>query len=134
MRYCFLATSLLAGVIHAQEAQDVVFERLAKAEYFAFGGTGYAGVRSQAEKDYKLILSRPSAMMDFERLYSLGNPQAKSYALVGIHKLSPTRFKEILSSVRMSKEEIVTQNGCLVSHEHLGTIVQQIQSGQYSRE
>jgi hypothetical protein len=43
-----------------QDRPDEGIERLAKVEYFAFGGMGHAGVRSQGDKDFRLILSRPS--------------------------------------------------------------------------
>src|ERR1700730_10598275 len=99
---------------------------------FAFCPTGYAGIISQGEKDYKLILSRPSAMADFERLFSAGNPQAKSYALLGIRAANPNRFKELSSSLRDSKEDVTTQSGCIVFQESLGDVLKHIERGDYS--
>ena len=122
---------LLTVVADAQETHDVVLERFSKVEYFAFGPTGFAGVRSQGEKDYRLILSRPSAKTDFEKLYSQGDPQARTYALVGIHKLNSKRFAELLPILRVSKEEITTERGCIISSELLKEIIKQIQGGQY---
>jgi hypothetical protein len=110
MRLCIISTALLAAAIAASgQPSDSTFERIAKVDRFAFGGIGYAGITSQGEKDYKLILSRPSAVADFERLLSVGNPQAKSYALVGIHALNPNRFKELSRSLHDSKEEVLTE-------------------------
>jgi hypothetical protein len=110
MRLCIISTALLAAAIAASgQPSDSTFERIAKVDRFAFGGIGYAGITSQGEKDYKLILSRPSAVADFERLLSVGNPQAKSYALVGIHALNPNRFKELSRSLHDSKEEVLTR-------------------------
>jgi hypothetical protein len=74
---------------------DLPFNRLSNVDLFAFGPTGIAGVISQGEKDYRLILSRPAAMTELERLLSVGNSQAKCYALVGIRTISPSRFKEL---------------------------------------
>ena len=85
-----VAVLLSAATAQSGEPVDLPFERLANIDRFAFGGIGYAGLTSQGEKDYKLILARPSAMADFERLLSSGNSQAKSYALVGIRFLIPT--------------------------------------------
>jgi hypothetical protein len=99
---------------------------------FAFGPTGYVGVISVGEKNYKLILSRPSAEADFERLVSTGNPQAKSYALVGIRVINPNRFKELSTSLRDSEEEVTTQSGCIVSNETLGKLLKRIEAGDYS--
>jgi hypothetical protein len=128
-----VAVLLAMPVVQAAESVDSTFDRLAKVDVFAFGPTGYAGVISQGEKDYKLILSRPSAMADLERLLSLGNLQAKCYALVRIRTLNGNRFKELSKSLRASKEEVLTQSGCIVSHESIGTVLNRIETGQYPK-
>ena len=131
----WIVAAVLVAMAIAQVAEpvDSVFDRLSKVEIFAFGPTGYAGAISQGEKDYKMILSRPSAIADFERFFSAGNPQAKSYALVGIRAIKPNRFKELSSSLRDSKEEnVTTQSGCIVSHKSLGTVLKHIDAGDYS--
>jgi hypothetical protein len=122
---------LAGGIAHAGDSIDSVFNRLALVDRFAFGETGYAGVISPGEKDYKLILARPSALADFERLFSVGNSQAKSYALVGIRKLSPSRFEEVSRLLRDSKEKVLTQSGCIVFHKTLGAVLEQIVAGRY---
>jgi hypothetical protein len=134
MRLLILAAVLL-GTAASQSGgpSDSTFERLAKVERFAFGGIGYAGVISQGEKDYRAILSRPSAMVDFERLLSVGSPQAKGYALVGIRALDLDRFKELSHSLHDSKEGLLTERGCIVSHESLRTVLNRIEAGEYSK-
>jgi hypothetical protein len=133
MRIWILAASLIfVSIAHAGDSVDSALDRLAKVDRFAFGGTGYAGVISQGEKDYRAILSRPSAQADFEKLLVVGNPQAKSYALVGIRALDPSRFKQISRPLRDSTEEIVTQSGCIVHHESLGVVLKRIDAGSYS--
>ena len=119
--------------LSAADTADAVLSRLAHVNQFAFGGIGYAGVTSPGEKDYKLILVRPTAMADFEKLLSSGNPQAKAYALVGIRKLNPRRFKEAVQPVRDSKDEVVTERGCIVDHETMRAIAGQIEDGRYSK-
>ena len=82
MRPWIIAAILLAAAVtQAEDPSDMTFERLAKVHRFAFGGTGYAGVIPQGKKDYRVILFRPSAMASFERLLSVGNPQAKKWSL-----------------------------------------------------
>jgi hypothetical protein len=125
------AVLVVVGSAQAGESIDSIFNRLAKVDQFAFGPTGYAGVISQGEKDYKSVLSHSSAMEDFEKLYSVGNPQAKCYALVGIRKLSPSRFKELSNSLRSSRDEVVTQTGCIVYHESFAAVLKRIEAGQY---
>jgi len=65
MRLWIVAAVFLAmAIAQAAESVDATFDRLAKADVFAFGPTGYAGIISRGEKDYRVILSRPSAMAD----------------------------------------------------------------------
>jgi hypothetical protein len=131
MKFFFLLIMLVGFGLHAQEPPDVVLERLAAVKIFAIGGIGFAGVRSQGEKDYRIILSRNSALSDFEKVYASGNSQAKAYALVGIHILDTKRFDEVLLIIKASNEEIMTERGCMISTEYLGAIAKQIQRGQY---
>jgi len=110
---------------------DAVLDRLSKVERFAFGPTGYAGVTSTGEKDFRTVLGRSSAVTDFEKLFAEGNKQAKSYALVGIRKLNPTRFKELARPLRDSKESVTTMEGCIISDEPFTSILKQIEAGKY---
>ena len=122
-----------AASAQAPATSDVALERLAKIEIFAFGPVGYAGITSQGEKDYKLILSRPSALADFEKLLSTGNAQGKSYALVGIRAVNPDHFKILSTSLRDSNADVTTERGCIVSHESLGSVLRRIEAGDYSK-
>jgi hypothetical protein len=128
-----LVVLLSAASAQPSEPIDSTFERLAKVDRFAFGGIGYAGITSQGEKDYKVVLTRASALADFEKLLSVGNPQAKSYALFGIRVLNPDRFKELSRDLDESKLEVITQSGCLEYKEPLGTVLEHIEAGEYSR-
>jgi hypothetical protein len=133
MRTWILAVLLVfVSPAHAGDSVDPVLDRIARVDRFAFGGTGYAGVISQGEKDYRAILSRPSAEADFEKLFAVGNSQGKSYALVGLRALDARRFKQISRSLRNSTEEVVTQSGCIVYHESIGVVLRRITAGDYS--
>jgi hypothetical protein len=126
-----VAVLVAVSIAQAGESLDSTFNRLAKVDRFAFGPTGYAGVISQGEKDYKSVLSRSSAREDFEKLYLVGNPQAKCYALVGIRKLNPSRFKELSDSLRRSRDDVVTESGCIVDHETFAAVLKRIEAGRY---
>ena len=128
----WVITALLFFAVPQTNQPDAVLDRLSKVELFAFGGTGYAGVTSPGEKDFRTVLARSSALTDFEKLFAEGNLQAKSYALVGIHKLNPTRFNELARPLRDSKESVSTMKGCIVSHESFAFILKQIESGKYT--
>jgi len=123
---CFLTFA-----VQANDTVENSFARLSKIDRFAFGLTGYAGVISQGEKDYRIILSGASPIERFESLYKVGNPQAKCYALVGISILRPDRFQELVLTLKRDKTEVITQNGCFVSHMTIGEVVTQIGDGIY---
>ena len=105
MKILVVAAMLLGTVAQSAKPADEAVERLVKVEIFAFGGVGYAGTISPGEKDYKAILSRPTALANFEHLYSSGNAMAKAYALVGIHNLNLKDSEYWLSpcAIRRSK-------------------------------
>jgi hypothetical protein len=133
MRIWLIIIALLSFAA-AQNTQpaDMVLQRVAKVDQFAFGGTGYSGAISPGEKDYKIILARTSAAADFEKLYSEGNLQAKCYALVGIHKLNAVRFKDLATPMRSSRKIVAIMHGCIVSEEAFGDVIKQIESGRYA--
>jgi hypothetical protein len=110
----WLITALLFLTVPESTQPDTVLDRLSKVERFAFGPTGYAGVISAGEKVFRIVLARSSDLTDFEELFAEGNIQAKSYALVGIHKLSPTRFKKLTRPLRDSRESVTIMEGCII--------------------
>jgi hypothetical protein len=130
----FLLIPLLLFVLVPQfvHPPDAVVERLAKVGVFAFGPVGFAAITSPGETDYRTVFNRTSALEDFEKLYSTGNLQAKCYALVGIHRLNPTRFRELIRPLLDSKETVNTMTGCILSREALGNVIKQIESGRFS--
>ena len=128
--FCLL-TALVFLTIPQTTQLDEVLDRLSKVERFAFGPTGYAAETSVGEKDFRTVLGRRSALKDFEKLFAEGNIQAKSYALVGIHKLDPARFRDLARPVRESKESVRIMQGCIISDEPFADILRQIESGQY---
>ena len=123
--------SLTIGIARAQGPWDPTFDRLAKIDWFAFGPTGWTAETSQGEKDLNVIFSRPSAIKDFQRLYDLGNLQAKLYALVALWVLSPDKYKELSQTFRTTKEKVKTVRGCVISHELVADVIKRIDEGQY---
>jgi hypothetical protein len=137
---CALA---LSGLLYAQsQRQDVKPEaqsnsnealiRLVTVDRFAFGGIGYSQLQSAGEADYETIFSRPSALAEFETIYLVGNPEARAYALFGIHEINLDRYLELARPLRNSRERVLTQSGCLVSAESMDTVIRHIDSGLYS--
>jgi hypothetical protein len=120
-------------LVLADDSVDAAVNRLSTVERFAFGGVGFAGVTSKGETDFKFVLaqSRPTALNAFEKLYAIGNPQGKSYALAGLKKLEPQRFTELVAALGKSPDEVEVMRGCIVSHEPLHEIAKQIGNGKF---
>ena len=135
MRTCLLLLWLVASITRssAETPDDPVFRRLASVDVFAFGGVGFAAETSQGERDYKLLLARASALTDFERLFTVGNIQAKCYALVAIRELNRRRFAELSPVLRDSQAVVMTMSGCIGGREPLSTVIARIESGDYPR-
>jgi len=125
---------LIAPSMPAQDIPAVTsLHRLEKTGVFAFGGVGFVGRISQGELEYRSILSQPApeALEQFETVYKTGNPQARSYALVGIKKLSPARFQELYATVSSSNEKVSTMEGCVVSSRILKDIAKDIDNDKF---
>ena len=122
-----LALLLTSGFAQTADAPDAAFDRLVKTNMYAFGGVGFAGTVTQGEKDYRTIAARPTAVADFERLFAAGTPEAKAYALVAIHALSPEKFEELSRPLRDSNIELQTAQGCILSKKRLSSVINGLQ-------
>jgi hypothetical protein len=122
-----------ASVVQAGDSADAALVSLAKVDIFAFGGVGYAGVISQGEKDYRVIMSRPSALADFEKLLAVANAQGRLYALVGIRILNKDRFKQLFQSLNSATDEVTTEKGCIVDRQPFGIVLKQIDHDEYAK-
>ena len=134
LKRCLAMLMLFCGVAAlADDSLDAAVKRLSTVETFAFGGVGYLGVPSKGEIDFKVVLSKPQpvALAAFENLYAMGNPQGKSYALSGLKKLNSNRFKELLASAEGSTDEVEVMRGCIMSHELLRDVAEQIDRGKF---
>jgi hypothetical protein len=130
-----LVTGIYAqsGTTWSSSAPTAPLRSLAEARIFALGPVGYSAKTSQEERQFKAIfaLDRDKAKEELERLYSSGNPQAMSYALVGMRKLDRKRYEELLVAFRASKSSVTTMWGCAVESEKLQTIANDLDSGKY---
>ena len=129
----FVATLVAAATANGGEPPESPFQQLTHVQYFAVGGTGEGGDISAGEKNFHLLLAEPSALAEFERLYSVGNLQAKAYALVGIRQLNHARFNQMSHSLRNSKDLVNVQSGCKSFDVPFGELLKSIASGRYSK-
>ncbi len=106
--------------------------KLSAVKLFAFGGVGFAGVRSEGEEEYREVLSRPNRLEILERVVENGTPEAKAYALVGIYNFNRDRFTSLASSLSSSKDQVHTARRCVLGSSTLGNIVHDIAAGTYA--
>lgn len=142
MKVCvFLLLFLLANATCAQTHPTFSSEppstpplrSLAEARIFALGGVGFAGKTPQELILFRAViaLKADQAKEELENLYSGGNPQAMSYALVGMRKLDQKRYSELLVAARASDATVTTMWGCAVENEKLRTIANDLDAGKY---
>ncbi|HWG19801.1 MAG TPA: hypothetical protein VG225_04660 [Terracidiphilus sp.] len=126
-----LAVFSVAG--RGQDVAASALKHIATTPYFAFGGVGYAGITSQGETDFRVLITQPRAiaLQSFEKLYETGNGESKAYALAGIRELNPGEFDQMLSSLLHSTEKISTMEGCIVEQQSLAHVGANLKSGRY---
>ncbi len=114
-------------------ALDAAVQRLSKVGIFAFGGTGFAGTISKGELDFKIVLAKPEpeALAAFEKIYATGDLAGKAYALVGLKKLSPERFRELLPAAQTSTDRVFTIRGCIVTRKLFADVAREIDRSTY---
>ena len=117
----------------AADSVDSTIKRLSTVEEFAFGPVGYAGTTSKGEVDFKLLLSQPQpvALGAFEKVFATGNAQGKLYALAGLGRLNPKRFRELLATSKTSQREVRVMRGCIISHESFRDVAMQIDEDKF---
>jgi hypothetical protein len=136
--FCLAATAGFpaAPAVGYAEPVDQTVSRLARVGVFAFGGIGFTGAISQGENGFVAIAARPSAEADFEKLFAIGTPEAKCYALTGILRLNPATFKALTLSPAFAKSsatKVTTMQGCIMSGHTLHDVVESIRAGIYAR-
>lgn len=128
-----IGTLLMSLTAFSQDSVSVAIQSLSNSNVFAFGGTGYAGKRSDGEKNFRVLMTQPReiALSTFEQLFSSGNPQAKAYALAGIKKLDRDRFKQLRMSLKSSNEIVTTMSGCVVEEMPLSKVTDMVDQGAF---
>ena len=132
-RSAALLLALLCSAGYAQNPLASAVKSISNTGVFAFGGVGFIGRISQGEIDFRVIQSQPAAvaLASFEEIYTSGDTEAKSYALVGIRKLDGKRYKELLQSLEGSQVKVFTMEGCVIEKRNLEDVAKSIDSGGY---
>jgi hypothetical protein len=129
------AITMLATMSYGAPAQQdsQAFEGFKTVSRFAFGGVGIAGRTSEGELYFRILMQqdKPKALAQLEKLYAEGNPQAKAYALAGLHVLNPQRFNDL--NATLPQTTVTTMRGCIVGSESLASITKEIASGEFDQ-
>jgi hypothetical protein len=121
-----------AGSSFAQNAPiDQDLYGLARVHLFAIGTVGFAGQIQPGEQRLERILARPTAVRDLRRLYAIGTPEAKSYALAGLYQLDRSRFEQLSQRLQNSSAKILIERGCIVTIGSFPEIIRRIEAGRY---
>jgi hypothetical protein len=131
--WTLIGALLLSITAYSQDSFSVATQRISNTAVFAFGGVGYAGQTSEGEASYMVLMSQPraTALAALETLYTMGNSQARGYALAGIRKLDSTKFNELRLSLRSSDEKVQTMWGCVIEEKLLRKVADDLSSGKY---
>jgi len=136
-----LTLALLAGVSGTLRAQNEpraydqrAYDRLRNVDLFAFGGVGFAANTSNGELGFRILLrqEKQQTLAQLEKLYAEGNPQAKAYALAGIHTLNPQRFSELYAA--LPNVTVKTAHGCILSRDSLESVAKEIALGAFDKQ
>lgn len=123
----FLIPLLFVAMVRAADPTKT----LATIQTFAFGGIGVTGATSEGELAFREILKHPSPEKDFLALLKSDNPQAKCYALVGLHGLHPDNYSSYAAPFAQDKTLVSIAGGCCIMSEPLSDVVARIGKGQY---
>src|SRR5205809_650911 len=113
------ALAVLAVVVVAyklrppSQAARAAAEQLKTARTVNFGGGGYAGSISEAEDSLFVLLSSHHTEELLSQVFEGGTPEAKVYALCGLHYIAPRRFDHYAGSFAAAKMKVQTLSGCI---------------------
>jgi hypothetical protein len=104
---------------------------LAGENVFALGGVGYAGTMSSGEKDLRAVLKDADAVQQLQSLLKDASPAGQLYALLGLRLRDRPAYEKAVPEFRKRSDAVSTMHGCMMMHEKMDRIVQQIEHGDY---
>lgn len=127
----FVVMALVIGLIESippsQDAREAA-DKLKMATKVNFGGGGYFGMISEAEDNLFKILSSHRGEDLLSEVFEAGSPEAKTYALCGLHYIAPRRFERYADQFAAEKVKIQTLSGCIGGEHDSATIVAAIRT------
>lgn len=134
-----LAAIAILGLVVAYElsppsqAARVAAEKLKTARTVNFGGGGYAGRISEGEDSlFTLISSHRGAELLCD-VFERGTPEAKAYALCGLHYIAPQRFERYAGEFAAAKLKVQTLSGCIGGEHDSAELVAALRTNLFER-
>jgi hypothetical protein len=106
-------------------------QQLLSTKVFAFGGVGFAGTTSEAEKAFHIVAAGTNALELFTALLRNGSSEAQMYGLCGIRSLVPQSFDSKARPIVSANLKVNTMSGCLLADERASNVVARIAAGAY---
>jgi len=105
-------------------------ETLLQIRTFAFGGVGYAGIRSPGEVAFRAIITNKNASEVFSAVLTNGTTEGKLYAFTAVRKLSQGKFEPEATHLDPNAT-VVTRSGCFIRQEKASEVLARIRAGSY---
>jgi hypothetical protein len=138
MKSLLLGLSLFAAAFaqaadRPDEYYDRDVQRLIHTEFFAFGGTGFAGSTSEGEAAFGRIVGKKEAIRHLWAAFEHGSDYSRCYALVALRESSPELYRRAMAWFRQHPpSRIKTMKGCIVEEEEAGAVLDAIEAGRYA--
>ena len=138
-------------VTHLSPKGRAAYQKLFSAGVFSVGGVGYAGTTSEEELALYDLLEEKDAVDPLKSLVRDASFEGGLYGLLGLSITNVAEFnravdiyksrevrperksKEPFSGMKVSRNEVVTQFGCIVSTEDRAKLVESIQAGRFDK-
>jgi hypothetical protein len=120
-----------AGESAPPKDSQQAYQQLLSVRCFAFGGFGFAGIKSQGELCFRMVASSTNALPLFRATLQHGTTEAQLYALCGIRHLAPGACDTAAAPVITANKKVTEMIGCELISEHASNTVVRIKSGSY---
>lgn len=112
-------------------ARAAAQQTLAHVSFFAIGGVGFAGSRSEGEEALRSLLKEKRAVPVLRELLQTATPEGKLYALLGLAVAAPQEFARQVPAYLSSATPVHVMRGCLASQDTTANIVKPLTWGGY---
>lgn len=106
-------------------------QALSQVKIFAFGGVGFAGTISAGEKQYRKVMEMSQPLPWLRLIAVSGTPEARLYALCGIHMLDKAAFEAHVVFLKKANPTVSTMSGCSMLSKTATKVIQEISAGLY---